>query len=145
MLSFNEGRNRILAVAALAVLALAVSVLNGGTAHAFQGIPNHPSAAIGAANVTVTHDQIGEAPSVIRAFVPTGSASSKCLVTFADSPNAAGAGQTVYCGQRVQGGVDGLMITVFHPGDLPSDAVVVLTVYQERALFYGSPVPFTGL
>ncbi|MCI0356304.1 MAG: hypothetical protein L0099_14875 [Acidobacteria bacterium] len=143
-MKLTQVRNSALAVVALAVLAVAVSVLSGGPAHAFQGIPRQPSIPIGAGNVTLTADQIGEAPSVIRAFVPTGSASPKCLVTFADSPNAATAGQTVYCGHRVQGGMDGLMITVLHPGDLPSDALIIVTVYQERAMFYGSPLPFTG-
>ena len=143
-MKLTQVRNSILAVAALAVLAVAVSVLNGGTAYAYQVIPNHPAATIGSQVVVLTHDQVPpEDPSVIRAFVPTGSASSNCLVTNAES-NLAQAGTTVFCGRRVVNGVDGVMITVFFPQETPPDLVFIITLYQERAQFYGAPALYLG-
>ena len=137
-------RSYLLAVAALALLALAVSALNGGVAHAFQVIPGHPASTIGSATVTLTQDQIDpNSPNTMGAFVPTGSASRQCLVTLGDT-NVGFPGLLLLCRHRVVNGVDGVFISVFNSFELPSDAVVILTVYQERAQFYGSPVQYTG-
>ncbi len=143
-MKLTQVRNSILAVAALAVLAVAVSVLNGGIAHAYQVIPSHPAATIGSQMVVLTQDQVDPNElSWIRAFVPTGSASTNCLVTNAES-NFAQAGTTVFCGRRVVNGVDGVLITVFFPQATPPDVLFIVTLYHERARFYGAPALYLG-
>ncbi len=136
-------RSYIAAVTGLAVIALAVSVLNGGVAHAFQVIPGHPAATIGSAAITLPYDAAAMQPTVLTVFVPTGSASDKCLLTLGDS-NAAIAGQSVHCMHRVVNGVDGVFIAIFALEAFQPDAFVNVTVYQERAQFYGAPVVYTG-
>lgn len=83
----------------------------------------------------------------VRAFIPTDSSSPICLVTLAEAsfpdPGIV-PGMTVFCGNRVVDGVDGVIITIFYPVDLPDEFVVTLTVYQDDAKRYGEPVLYTG-
>ena len=52
-------------------------------------------------------------PTEIRAFIATGSASPKCLVTLAEGVTPAGVGSTVFCGTRNYNGVDGIYVHIF--------------------------------
>jgi hypothetical protein len=76
--------------------------------------------------------------------VPTDSPSGTCLVTPNESPTAAFAGTTVYCGARNYQGVDGIVLTVFLPEPAPSDLMIEMTVYQESAHRYGRPIFYAG-
>jgi hypothetical protein len=88
-------------------------------------------------------------PTEIRAFIPTGSASPKCLVTLAESGTAAATGTTVYCGTRNYNGVDGVYVHIFLPSSVPIPAAPVfllaVTVYQEAAKTYGAPTSYLGI
>jgi hypothetical protein len=108
--------------------------------------PPGPAGPIGAGRVLLTQAQLLD-PSTIRAFIETDSTSLPCLVTLAES-NDAVPGQTVYCAPRDFSDHQGLLISVFYPQDavpLPSDLVVVVTVYQEFAQQYGAPTLYPGI
>jgi hypothetical protein len=79
----------------------------------------------------------------VRAFIPTDSSSPICLVTLAEASFPV-PGMTVFCGNRVVDGVDGVIITIFYAVDLPDEFVVTLTVYQDDAKRYGEPVLYIG-
>jgi hypothetical protein len=89
-----------------------------------------------------------EGNSVIRAFVPTGSKSVNCLATLNEiGTNAFPTGITVFCGEREPsafGGVPGMLVSVFFPQPAPSDLVLSITLYQQGARNYGSPVLCNG-
>jgi len=104
--------------------------------------PPRASASIGAALVDVSYAQVPFSRA-IRAFIPTESSSRKCLVTLGESndPNKI---RSVFCGPRIQNGVDGLLLSIFFFEPVSPDIVVGVTVYQEFAKGYGSPVLYTG-
>ena len=82
----------------------------------------------------------------IRAFVPTGSKSVNCLVTFNESNNAV-PGMVAFCGEREPaafGSVPGVMVSVFFPQPVPPDLVLSVTLYQQGARRYGAPVLCTA-
>jgi hypothetical protein len=82
----------------------------------------------------------------IRAFVPTGSKSVNCLVTFNESNNAV-PGMVAFCGEREPaafGGVPGMLVSVFFPQPVPPDLVLSVTLYQQGARRYGAPVLCTA-
>ena len=87
-------------------------------------------------------------PTEIRAFIPTGSASPKCLVTLAEGITPAGIGSTLFCGTRNYNGVDGIYVHIFLSSavTLPATPVYLLsvTVYQEAAKSYGQPTLYAG-
>ena len=95
-------------------------------------------------NVSVTNAQLSAdfGPSVIRAFILTGSSDPNCLVTLGESNNAT-AGTTVFCGVRMpslSGGRPGIMITVLFPAPVVDNLILTLTVHQNGAKRYGQPV-----
>lgn len=82
----------------------------------------------------------------VDVFIPTGSASSRCLATPGDS-NGYGVGPSpVICVTRNFNGKDGIrlvMIPYFSPW--PSTGLVLqITVWQRGAKYYGTPVVYTG-
>ncbi len=99
---------------------------------------------IGAGNVLLGDEVVTSGGLTVRAFVPTGSLSRNCLATFSESPNFAVPGLTLFCGSRVFNGQKGLLISVFPPQVIPTGLSLSLTVYQERARGYGTPVLYTG-
>jgi hypothetical protein len=79
--------------------------------------------------------------TTFRAFVATDSASPLIVATLAETrgvPNA-----TMYCGHRNFGSRDGILITLFCP-NVPGNAVVIVTLMQQDAKTYASPVLYTG-
>lgn len=82
-------------------------------------------------------------PTLIRAFVPTGSLDEGCLATLAES-NFPVAGTTLYCSIREFEGQRGLMLGIFLPNPVPDDTVFHVNVYQPYAQGYGEPVPYIG-
>jgi prepilin-type processing-associated H-X9-DG protein len=101
------------------------------------------STPIGAANILFGDGQVTSDQLSVRAFVPTGSTSTNCLVTFSES-NFAVPGLTLFCGQREFHGQQGLLISVFPPQTIPTGLILSMTVYQEHAHGYGPPVLYTG-
>ena len=104
--------------------------------------PPRASGSIGAALVDFSYAQV-PFPHAIRAFIPTGSPSRKCLVTLAEAndPNNV---RSVFCGPRIHEGVNGLLVSVFFFEPVSPDLVLAVTVYQEFASEYGPPVVYTG-
>ena len=78
----------------------------------------------------------------IRAFVPTGSVSSKCLATLGES-NAVVPGIVLLCGARAPvafGGTPGILVTILFPEPPTTpDFFVSVTLYQKGAVRYGAP------
>jgi len=126
-------------VAFIVVLAVAVVPLAYGS-HGAQS-EDGPAGMIGAGFVRVNESHL-LIPSLARAFVPTGSKSHRCLITYSESTGGAD-GSTVYCGARTVDGVDGLLITISLREEL-ADLFLSLTVYQQFAKGYGAPVLYTG-
>lgn len=98
---------------------------------------------IGAGNVLLGDEEVTSGGLTVRAFVPTDSLSPNCLTTFSES-NFAIPGLTLFCGSRVFNGQKGLLISVFPPQAIPTGLVLSLTVYQQGARGYGTPVLYTG-
>jgi hypothetical protein len=104
-----------------------------------------PPGIVSLGDVELTSAEVDpNADSVIRAFVPTGSLSERCLVTPNESASSAVSGTTIYCGARTYQGADGVVISVFLPGSAPPDVSIDLTVYQDSAQRYGQPVFYSG-
>lgn len=83
-------------------------------------------------------------PDLIRAFVPTGSKSHRCLVTFAESTIGDALGPAPFCGPRTVDGVDGVLITI-HLEEEVADLYLSLTVFQQFSKDYGPPVLYRGI
>lgn len=110
-----------------------------------------PAGTIGAAEVALTHEHIIAWGGALRAFIPTNSTSTKCLVTLAEGGVVDSMDVTVFCAHRNFEGQDGILISAFYPGMnlLPPEGplegqYLQLTVYQEGAEWYGPPVLYTG-
>jgi hypothetical protein len=78
--------------------------------------------------------------TMLTAFVPTGSDSRRCLVTFTES-NAATTMANAFCGARTVDGGPGVIVRAFLDAPLPQDGYFTLTLYQAGAEKYGEPVP----
>ena len=130
---------RRLAAASVLTLALTALVVRGGSAQQ----PGRQSAAlgIGAGTVALRWDVVNpDWPFAMFAFVETGSASDKCLITLQNS-NDPWKIRAVFCTPYVVRGKDGVQVTVLfdQPGVTP-EIIVDITLYQERARFYGTPL-----
>ena len=123
----------------LVLVALLAVTLAGIRAQSVS--PSHPSIPIGTAYIALNSSHVNPSEgSVIRAFVPTGSVSPKCLATLGDS-NFAQAGNVIYCVPRQPSGLGmGVVAVIFFPGMPPNDLVANITLFQEGALRYGTPV-----
>jgi hypothetical protein len=103
------------------------------------------AASINTAYLTLTSAHLDplENNQVIRAFVPTGSSSPNCLVSLSETNNVA-LGTVAFCALRApasQGGVPGVWVSIFFPQPpLDPGFVVTVTVYQQGAAHYGTPV-----
>lgn len=99
---------------------------------------------VGAASVNLTSDQFfPNNPALVRAFIPTGSRSVKCLATMNETTFAT-MGSVFFCGERdspIYG--SGVMITILYPAAAPSNYATSLTVWQAGARQYGPPVVCT--
>jgi len=95
---------------------------------------------------TISEVNPGEGSMVVRAFVPTRSASAHCLVTLSEAnffptPNA------VFCAPRQPaafGGITGILVSVFLPQPAAADFFLSVTLWQEGATRYGAPVLCTS-
>ena len=131
----------LVCAALLLSVALLVSLRQPTFASEFEGTLNTVS-------LNFTNAQIDPSMNnqVIRAFVPTGSRSVNCLTSLNESNNAV-AGTVVFCGEREPpafGGTPGVLVSVFFPGPVPPDLVLSLTLYQQGARRYGTPVLCTA-
>jgi len=120
------------------------AVTHGVLTNIGGGLTNCPEGAPASDNVGLNSSFImaGTGSSVMRAFILTDSADPGCFVTLNES-NAAGAGETVFCGVRapsLYGGRPGVMLTVFFQQPIPDGAVLWLNVRQNGARQYGPPV-----
>jgi hypothetical protein len=82
--------------------------------------------------------------NAIRAFIATDSDNPAAFIQLAETaglPTPA----TVYCGVRNFGSRNGLMISIFTQANIPDSVIVILTVMQQGAQTYASPVLYTGM
>lgn len=137
---------RYLFIIVIALLAgfLAVPGVAYGSVQSSQNSPGIRRINAGYIELTQEHRT---SSAGVRGFIPTDSSSPICLVTLAEAsfpdPGIV-PGMTVFCGNRVVDGVEGVIITIFYPVDLPDEFLVTLTVYQDDAKRYGEPVLYTG-
>ena len=102
-----------------------------------------PNRLVGQVGEVVLDEGVLATPDLIRAFVPTGSKSHRCLVTFGESTIADVLGPSPFCGARTVNGIDGVLITI-HLTDEVSDLFLSLTVFQQFAKTFGAPVLYRG-
>ncbi len=96
--------------------------------------------------LTNAHVNPAENNQVIRAFVPTGSRSTHCLVSLNETTSVA-IGTVVFCGLREPaslGGVPGVLVSVFYPEPILAGFHIDVTLYQQGASTYGEPVLCSG-
>ncbi len=131
--------NRRWGVAFVVAAAIAIAPVAYGLAR-LEHQPPHGSAVGEVAldeNVLLT-------PDLIRAFVPTGSKSHRCLVTFAESTIGDALGPAPFCGPRTVDGVNGVLITINLEEEV-ADLYLSLTVFQQFSKGYGPPVLYRGI
>jgi hypothetical protein len=126
---------------------MSISSYNEALAQIEQASSN-PTLPIGTVRVLLTNAQVDpdENSQVIRAFLPTGSTSGKCLVTMNDTNNFA-FGTVIFCGEREPSGLGstpGVLVSIFFPSQVVPNFAMAVTVYQEGAKQYGQPVLCTG-
>jgi hypothetical protein len=89
-----------------------------------------------------------EGNNVIRAFVPTHSKSVNCLTSLNEiGTNIPLPGIVVFCGEREPSGfgnVPGVLVSIFFPQTPAPDLVMSVTLYQQGARRYGTPVLCNG-
>jgi hypothetical protein len=89
-----------------------------------------------------------EGNNVIRAFVPTHSKSVNCLTSLNEiGTNIPLPGIVVFCGEREPssfGNIPGVLVSVFFPQTPAPDLVMSVTLYQQGARRYGTPVLCNG-
>jgi hypothetical protein len=124
-------------------VALALLTFTASSVQSSSAASPAAAAAIGAGNVLLGDEEVTSGGLTVRAFVPTDSLSPNCLATFSES-NFAVPGLTLFCGSRVFNGQKGLLISVFPPQVIPTGLILSLTVYQQGARGYGTPVLYTG-
>ena len=85
-----------------------------------------------------------EGNNVIRAFVPTHSKSVNCLTSLNEIGTSIPLnGIVVFCGERQPfgfGNVPGVLVSVFFPQTPDPGLVMSVTLYQQGARAYGTPV-----
>ena len=90
--------------------------------------------------------QVVDTNTWIRAFVETGSDSPEVLVAL----NEAGSNTEQYeirhigAATRSVDGQLGLLITIWFEFEVPEDIVIIVTVSQPGAEFFGDPQPYFG-
>ena len=114
---------------------------------AVLGLAKHTASAdTPPANFTVSinldnSEVLPDAPSLVRAFIPTGSASVKCMATMNET-TFVDEGAQMFCGQRtspIYG--QGILITIdYFSQPVPSGYGTSLTVWQSGARYYGTPI-----
>jgi hypothetical protein len=136
----SPGRAAVLVVSSL--LACTTLLLTAAEPARTQDPPNKGKD-IGASPVDLDSNHLLY-PGAMRAFIATGSDSPNCLVTLAEATDPWIIGP-VFCGRRTFEGRKGVLVSVLFPGqDAGADLRVGLTVYQERARYYGAPVLYPG-
>jgi hypothetical protein len=121
----------------LVILTAAIAVVSQHVANAQAP---RSSKIIGATRVVLTQDQLHPVEGVVRAFVRTGSLNPTCLTTLAESDFPL-AGTTMFCAQREPLGLGkGILVSVFMPAVPPPQFLFDVTIFQEGAAGYGTPV-----
>ncbi len=111
----------------------------------FDQTPVPPRAAgfIGAFPIDLFAQSVAKSPSQFRAFIPTGSTSPNCLATLRES-NVFDIPMNMFCANRTVAGVNGVLVSIFFNAPVGPDALVAITLYQDGANEYGTPVLYTG-
>jgi len=96
----------------------------------------------GAASINVNGAQLVNS-ALVRAFIPTGSKSVKCLATMNESTDAM-MGTVFFCGERDSTTFgSGVLITILYPSNVSASYGTSLTVWQSGARYYGAPIVCT--
>jgi hypothetical protein len=98
---------------------------------------------IGSTRIGFSSEHLDPNSFHLRAFVATDSASPNCLVTMNES-NFAVPGMSVFCSPRTFNEQNGVVVSVFFPWPPPVDFFLDVTLYQEQAAGYASPVLYSG-
>ena len=133
----------VCAVLLLSVI-LVVSLHKPSFAQTVGSSPN-PALTLSTVSLNFTTAQMVDSQTV-RAFVPTGSKSVKCLATFNETNNVQ-AGTSLFCGEREPAAfrsTPGMLVSVFFSQPVTPDFVMSVTLYQQGAKSYGAPVLCTG-
>jgi hypothetical protein len=112
---------------------------------------NEVPAPPGPAWLQLGDDVVTQNRGAIRAFVPTGSQSNKCLLTLGEfnaplfSPTGFLGAWATACAPRQLNGQNGVLISIFPGAPFPTGLYVSLTVWHEGARRYGTPVFFCSV
>jgi hypothetical protein len=124
--------------AAIVVTATALSPVVG---NAVSGsYYNRASTPIGVGSVHLTAGYADEAGTALRAFVPTGSTSDRCLMTINEISDPS-AGVTLQCSPRTFDERDGIELLIWLPTQVTTGFQMDVNIYQEFATGYGAPEP----
>jgi hypothetical protein len=129
---------KVLAVFAAAVLGVCALALQ--SSHASVAGDNESS--LKTASINLTNAQVlPEDSALVRAFIPTGSSTQKCLVTLNETTFVS-LGAQVFCGVRTSPTYGtGVLITIsYFNSPVPPDYGTSLTLWQQGAKYYGAPV-----
>jgi hypothetical protein len=96
-----------------------------------------------AARLVIDRNQMVPGRNAFRAFVATNSTSPIILATLAES-NVAAVGNVMFCGNRLHGGRNGILVTILSPNPMPDGAVFHITLAQEGATQFAPPVFYNG-
>lgn len=94
-----------------------------------------------AASVTLTNANVLPSNAgLVQVFIPTRSQSAKCLITLNDTTLVA-LGTQAFCAVRQSSILgSGIVITIDYFQVVPANYATYLTLWQEGARFYGTPV-----
>jgi len=111
----------------------------------FDQTPFPPRVAgfIGAYPIDLFAQNVAKSNIQFRAFIPTGSTSPNCLATLRES-NVFDVPMNMFCANRTLNGVNGVLVSIFFSAPVGTDALVAITLYQDGAHEYGTPVLYLG-
>jgi len=114
----------------------------GGVSPFHQAAWANDGVPAGAASINVNGAQLVNS-ALVRAFIPTGSKSVKCLATMNESTDAM-MGTVFFCGERDSTTFgSGVLITILYPSNVSASYGTSLTVWQSGARYYGAPIVCT--
>ena len=94
---------------------------------------------VGAQKVSLNVTHVTASGFQISAFVETGSVADVCLVTYNTSNHPEDLAP-IMCSATENHGRYGVLLSSYLSAPLPDDFVATLTVYQQDAKYYSSPV-----
>lgn len=122
-----------------AVCLLAIAIAGVAVSRSQNEVPS----VLRVASISLTADIAPQGASSVLVFVPTGSLSPKCLLTMNETNDTDFI--AAYCAATHSDTAgDGIVIRLSYSYPIPADYTAALTVWQDGAKSYGTPVQITA-